>query len=112
MFTLPGMSDIYQGGKALYLSAVTQTNNGQHINSFAQNSSLMTTIIVSYNLKCCLSKSETLCLVLSCTHTLTNFQELHQGQQPETEGVGLEGRAGGQQLGQGGQGRGRGRSWR
>ena len=63
MFTLPGMSDIYQGGKALYLSAVTQTNNGQHINSFAQNSSLMTTIIVSYNLKWFLSKSETFCLV-------------------------------------------------
>ena len=34
----------------LYLSAVTQTNNGQHINSFAQNRSLMTTISVSYNL--------------------------------------------------------------
>ena len=110
MFTLPGMSDIYQGGKALYLSAVTQTNNGQHINSFAQDRSLMTTIIVSYNLKCCLSKSETLCL--RYTHTMTYFQELHQSQQPETEGVGLEGGAGGQQLGQGGQGRGRRRSWR
>ena len=68
----------------------------------------MTTIIVSYNLKCCLFKSETLCLRCKCDH----FQELHQSQQPETKGVRLEGGAGGQQLGQGGQGRRRGWSWR
>ena len=71
MFTLPGMADIYQGAKALYLSAVNSKIMGQ----------LHTTISL-----------------IVTSHS----QELHQGQQQETEGVRLQSR--GQQLGQGGEG--------